>query len=63
MPIIEIELTDEEAKALLGIDKPSPSELAEAIRRRVLSEASEEVSGEVSQPVPVEGVARRRLAR
>lgn len=38
MPIIEIELTDEEAKALLGIDKPSEEALAAEIRSRVLGE-------------------------
>ena len=57
MPIIEIELTDEEAKALLGIDKPSPAELAEEIRRRVLDGVDDEVSGGVSPPVPAEDVA------
>lgn len=57
MPIIEIELTDEEAKALLGIDKPSPAELAEEIRRQVLDGVDDAVSGEVSPPVSTEGVA------
>lgn len=55
MPTIEIELTDEEAKALLGIDKPSPEELSEEIRRRVLEGIDDEVSDPPADPV--EGMA------
>lgn len=55
MPTIEIELTDEEAEALLGIDKPSPDELAEEVRRRVLEGIHDEVSDPPSDPV--EGMA------
>lgn len=37
MPLIEVDLTDDEIRALTNTHNPSPEQVADAIRRRVLS--------------------------